>query len=44
VGRFSIEFEVANYGDIYDAQEGRLRPDQVRPLMIRGVVDSGAAA
>jgi predicted aspartyl protease len=44
VGRFSIDFEVANYADIYNAQQGTLRPDPVRRLTIRGVVDSGAAA
>ena len=42
-GRFNIDFEVANYVDVIKAQEGSLRPDQVRRLMMRGVVDSGAA-
>jgi clan AA aspartic protease len=44
VGRFSIDFEVANYVDIYNAQQGTLKPDKVRRFIIRGVVDSGAAA
>jgi predicted aspartyl protease len=43
VGRFSVEFEIANYRDIVKAQEGILEPDQVRRQMIRGIVDSGAA-
>jgi predicted aspartyl protease len=42
VGRFAVDFEVANYVDIIKAQEGSLRPDQVRRLRIRGWVDSGA--
>jgi predicted aspartyl protease len=43
VGRFSIEFEVANYVDVIKAQEGSLPSERVRRLIIRGVVDSGAA-
>jgi predicted aspartyl protease len=43
VGRISVEFEVANYGDIIRAKDGTLPPDQVRRQTIRGVVDSGAA-
>ncbi len=42
VGRFSVELEVANYGDITLLQRGLLPPDQVRREMIQGVVDSGA--
>lgn len=42
-GRFSIEFQVANGGDILKACEGALAQDKVRRLTLRGVVDSGAA-
>jgi predicted aspartyl protease len=42
VGRFSVEIEVANYGDMEVARRGLLPPDQVRRETIRGVVDSGA--
>lgn len=43
VGRFSVEFEVANNDDLALARRGVLPPDQVRRETIRGVVDSGAA-
>jgi clan AA aspartic protease len=42
MGRFAIEFEVANNNDIVAAQLGVLAPEKVRRLTIRGVVDSGA--
>ena len=42
VGRFSIEFQVANRGDVIKARDGLLAEDQVRRSTIRGVVDSGA--
>jgi predicted aspartyl protease len=42
VGRFSVEFDIANHIDIGDQQRGLLPPDKVRRLTIRGVVDSGA--
>ena len=42
VGRFSVEIEVANYGDMEVARRGLLPPDQVRRETITGVVDSGA--
>jgi predicted aspartyl protease len=42
VGRFSVEIEVANYGDMEVARRGLLPPDQVRRETIKGVVDSGA--
>ncbi len=42
VGRFSIEFQVANRGDVLKAREGLLAEDKVRRATIRGVVDSGA--
>jgi len=42
VGRFSVELEVANYGDLTLVQRGLLAPDRVRRETIQGVVDSGA--
>jgi len=42
VGRFSVEVEVANYGDLTLVDRGLLPADQVRREIIRGVVDSGA--
>ena len=42
VGRFSVEIEVANYGDMEVARRGLMPPDQVRRETIPGVVDSGA--
>jgi clan AA aspartic protease len=42
VGRFSVEFQVANDRDVMKAEEGLLAEDKVRRLTIRGVVDSGA--
>ena len=42
VGRVSVEFEVANYGDLTLAQRGLLSADQVRREIIHGVVDSDA--
>jgi clan AA aspartic protease len=42
VGRFSIDFEVANNDDIVMANRGALPPEQVRRLTISGVVDPGA--
>ncbi|HEV3004158.1 MAG TPA: aspartyl protease family protein [Pirellulales bacterium] len=42
VGRVSVEFEVANYGDVFNAQQGLLAPEKVRRQTISGVVDPGA--
>ncbi len=42
VGRFSVELEVANYGDLALMQRGLLPPDQVRRETIQGVPDSDA--
>jgi predicted aspartyl protease len=42
VERFSVEIEVANYGDMTLAERGLLPADQVRRETIQGVVDSGA--
>ncbi len=43
VGRFSVEFEVANNDDLVLADRGHLQPDQVRRQTLQGIVDSGAA-
>jgi predicted aspartyl protease len=42
VGRFSVEFTVANFGDIELARRNLLDPNKVRRLTLSGVVDSGA--
>jgi predicted aspartyl protease len=42
MGRFSMQFEVANHIDVVDEQRGLLPPDKVRRMTIMGVVDSGA--
>jgi clan AA aspartic protease len=42
VGRFSIEFQVANRRDVIKADEGLLPKEKIRRLTIRGLVDSGA--
>jgi predicted aspartyl protease len=42
VSRFSIEFEVANFGDVEMARRSLLPPQQVRRQTNRGVVGSGA--
>lgn len=42
VGRFSVDFEVANHIDVVDAERGLLPPEKVRRMTIAGVVDSGA--
>jgi len=42
VGRFSVEFEVANYVDVVEAQRGWLEASKVRRLTISGIVDSEA--
>jgi predicted aspartyl protease len=43
VGRFSVEVELANYGDISAAERKQLDPAKVRRVKIQGVVDFGAA-
>lgn len=42
MGRFSVEFEVANNIDVALASQGQLSPDKVRRLLISGTVDPGA--
>lgn len=43
IGKFSIEVELANYGDLIEVERGHLEPEKVRRLTVLGVVDSGAA-
>jgi predicted aspartyl protease len=43
MGRFSVEFDVANYRDVVAADLGALARDKVRRARIRGVVDTGAS-
>jgi predicted aspartyl protease len=43
VGRFSVEFVVANHSDRVRAEAGEIPPDQVRQTRLQGIVDSGAA-
>ena len=43
MGRFSVEFQIANFGDVTLAQRGLLHKDEVRRQTISGIVDSGAA-
>jgi clan AA aspartic protease len=43
VGRFRVDCEIANYGDVEAAARRKLAPNQVRRITIPGVVDSGAA-
>jgi predicted aspartyl protease len=42
MGRFVVEFEVANNDDVVAARRGSIQTNEVRRLTIRGVVDSGA--
>jgi predicted aspartyl protease len=42
VGRFAVEFEVANHGDLVKAREGLIEPQKVRRTIIAGLVDPGA--
>lgn len=43
MGRFSVEFQVANRRDVIKAEEGQLDHDKVRRVSMRGIIDSGAA-
>lgn len=42
VGRFPIEFQVANYRDVIKAEEGHLADDKVRRLNVRGWANQGS--
>jgi len=43
IGRFSVQFEVANNEDVVLEEKGLLASDKVRRLTIEGLVDSGAS-
>jgi len=43
VGRFSVEFEVANNEDLVRAKDGTIPANKVRRETISGVVDPGAS-
>ena len=43
MGRFSVEFVIANNRDVVTARPGDRIPDSVKHLTVSGVVDSGAA-
>ena len=45
MGRFAVDLDVANFGDVEKAREGTLKPGNVRRVSLQGVVDfdSGAA-
>jgi predicted aspartyl protease len=42
MGRFSVEFDIANNSAVVKAKPGTKIPDGVPHLRIRGIVDSGA--
>jgi predicted aspartyl protease len=42
MGRFSVEFEVANNEDLVRARNGDIEPSAIRRMTISGVVDPGA--
>jgi clan AA aspartic protease len=42
MGRFSVDVELASNRDVVLADAGRIRPEEVRRLTLRGVVDTGA--
>jgi predicted aspartyl protease len=43
VGRFSVEFDIANSEDLVRAKDGTLPEDKVRRTTVSGIVDPGAA-
>lgn len=43
MGRFSVQFVVANYRDVVQAMPGVPIPKGVKHLVLNGIVDSGAA-
>jgi predicted aspartyl protease len=42
MGRFSVEVELTNFGDLVRVKDGTIQPGQIRRTLARGVVDSGA--
>jgi predicted aspartyl protease len=43
MGRFSVEFEVANHQDAVAANLGVIPPEKIRRARLSGVVDTGAS-
>ena len=43
VGRFSVDVELANFGDVEGARRGLMPAESIRRLVLSGVVDTGAA-
>jgi predicted aspartyl protease len=41
MGRFAVEFEIANNEDVVRARNGDLEPAKIRRKIIKGVVDPG---
>ena len=42
MGRFSVEVELSNDKDVMRAEDGTIKPEEIRRARVRGVVDSGA--
>ena len=42
MGRFSVEFEIANHQDVIATRLGMLTADKIRRARLSGVVDTGA--
>jgi predicted aspartyl protease len=43
MGRVVVDMVVTNHRDLIRAEEGMIRPDQIRRVLLRGVADSGSA-
>ena len=44
MGRFSVEFAVANYGEVVRLPRDKRVLENIKHILVSGVVDSGAAA
>ncbi len=42
MGRFTVDVEIANHVDVINAQSGVIDPGEVRRVVIKALVDSGA--
>lgn len=42
LGRFTVDFEIANYGDMLQYRQGSMAPEKMRRLIIKGLVDPGS--
>ena len=42
MGRVIVDVEVANYDDLVRVKDGVLSPEEVRRMVVKGVVDTGA--